>query len=89
MNPDLAVDIVRQIIQQALLLVTPVLVTSMSVGVGVSLLQSVTSIQEQTLTFVPKLVAVAGVFLVGAAWMVRSMVEFGTRMITMIADMPQ
>ncbi len=76
MNVEVAVDILRQTITMSLVIVSPVLVTAIVVGVTVSLLQSVTSIQEQTLTFVPKLVAVAGVMVVTAHWMIRSLMEF-------------
>lgn len=88
MSPELAVDLLRQVIEQSLLLVGPVLMTAMATGVFISLMQSVTSIQEPTLTFVPKLLSVAGVFVVGAGWMVRSMIEFATRIFSMVGSPP-
>jgi len=54
----------------------PVLVTSIVVGFAISLVQSVTQIQEVTLTFVPKLVAVAVVLVVAGRWMLGSLVDF-------------
>lgn len=87
MTQLIAVDILQSLIFQALLLAAPILSTAVSVGVSVSIMQSVTSIQEQTLSFVPKLVASAGVFLVSAGWMVQSITEFCTRFFTMIPEM--
>jgi len=74
---------------QALTLSAPFLVTAMVVGLAVSLFQAVTSIHEQTLTFVPKALAVVGVMLLMLPWMVRSMVEFTTAIIQKIPQMTQ
>lgn len=57
-------------------LAAPVLVVSLVIGFGISLLQSVTQIQEVTLTFVPKLVGVALVFLFAGHWMLSQTVDF-------------
>ncbi|MGH8020516.1 MAG: flagellar biosynthetic protein FliQ [Opitutaceae bacterium] len=81
MNIEAAIDLFRLTITQALMLVAPILLTAMSVGMAVSLIQAVTSIQEQTLTFVPKLVAVGGVMLVSASWLMRSLMEFTISMV--------
>ena len=56
MTMELAVDIMRNLLQTGLLLSVPILGTAMVVGLLVSFIQSITSLQEQTLTFVPKLV---------------------------------
>jgi len=87
MNLELAVDFLRELVMVCLILVAPTLLTAMFVGLLVSLFQSVTSIQEQTLTFVPKLLAVAFVFLVSAHWMVRSLMEFCTLFFNRLSDM--
>jgi flagellar biosynthesis protein FliQ len=65
MNPDLAIDLFKSTVTFALYVVAPFLGVTLVVGLLASLLQSVTSMQEQTLTFVPKLLALAG--LVAAA----------------------
>jgi len=57
-------------------LAVPVLLASLLVGLTVSLVQSVTQIQEVTLTFVPKLVAIALVFMVGGHWMLGQFVAY-------------
>lgn len=79
MTIDLAVDILRQTLTLTLLVLAPILVITIVVGVVISLLQSVTSIQEQTLTFVPKLVAVAVVIIIFSNWMILQVMEFATR----------
>ena len=58
----------------------PILMVSLSVGFGVSLLQSVTQLQEVTLTFVPKLIAIALTLVVGGNWMLAELIDF-TRML--------
>lgn len=87
MNIEIAIDLVRGLVITSLLLITPVLTTAVLVGLAVSLFQSVTSIQEQTLTFVPKLLACAAVLLMSSHWMLRTLMEFCTRMIERMPDM--
>lgn len=76
MNVEAAIEIFRFTITQSLLLVAPILLTAMAVGLTVSLIQAVTSLQEQTLTFVPKLIGVGVVMLISASWFVRTLMEF-------------
>ena len=76
MTPEMAIEILRSAVTVTLTLMAPILVTAMIVGVLVSILQTVTSIQEQTLTFAPKMIAVGIVLIVGANWMIRTMVEY-------------
>ena len=60
----------------ALLVASPMLLVAIAVGLIVSVFQTVTQIQEQTLSFVPKLVAVAVVFLVALPWIMQLMVQY-------------
>ena len=76
MNVEGAIDLLRSLITISLSLIGPILIVAMSVGVAVSLVQAVTSIQEQTLTFVPKLLAVAMLLIFAAPWMIRQLMEF-------------
>ena len=76
MNPDLAIDIFKSTVIFALYVVAPFLIATLVVGLVASLIQSVTSMQEQTLTFVPKLVALGGLMLLLAPWLLRSLSEF-------------
>lgn len=85
MDPLFAVETLRSLVTTCLLVIAPILAVAITVGLVVSLVQTVTSIQEQTLTFVPKLVAVAGVLVIGAPWMLRHLMEFT---IAMMEKMP-
>lgn len=62
----------------------PALVASLVVGLGLGVLQAVTQVQEQTLTFVPKLVAVAAVLALMGGWMTGELVRFTTELWTAI-----
>ncbi len=78
-----AVDIARQALMQALIIAVPILGAGLIVGLTISLFQAVTQIQEQTLTFVPKIVVMilVAVFLLG--WIAVRMTEFATEMFMM------
>jgi flagellar biosynthetic protein FliQ len=76
MNIELAIDIYREALRTAALVGAPVLGTAMLVGISVSILQTITSINEQTLTFVPKIVAIALTVGVALPWMVGHLTRF-------------
>lgn len=76
MTIESVIEILRSAVFITLTLMSPILVTAIAVGLLVSVLQTVTSIQEQTLTFVPKMVAVAIVLIVGSHWMIRTLVDY-------------
>jgi flagellar biosynthetic protein FliQ len=78
------VEIATQTMIVCAKLSAPVLLVSLAIGLGVSLLQSVTQIQEVTLTFVPKLIGVGLVVVVGGHWMLAEMVSFTERLFDMI-----
>jgi flagellar biosynthetic protein FliQ len=86
MNPEFAVEMVKAMIFQALTLAAPILLTALVVGLGVSLFQAVTSIHEQTLSFVPKVLGIVIVLVIALPWMLRSAIEFTTML---IEKMPQ
>ena len=87
MTLELAVDLLGNLLQTALILAVPILGTAIVVGVSVSLVQSITSLQEQTLTFVPKLVAVSFAMIMSANFILRTMTEFCTDMINLMPIM--
>jgi flagellar biosynthetic protein FliQ len=87
MNVEQAIDILRQMVTTSLLVVSPILLGSLAIGLGISLLQSVTSIQEQTLSFVPKLIGVALVVVIGAPWMLRMLMQFTESFISRLPEM--
>ena len=76
MNTNAVLDIGMAGIIIAAKLCAPILITALVVGFGISLLQSVTQIQEVTLSFVPKAIAVAVALLVAGHWMISEMVTF-------------
>ncbi len=82
MNPELAIDLFKTTVVFALYIVAPFLGVMLVIGLLASLFQSVTSMQEQTLTFVPKLVALAALLLVLTPWLLRSLSEFAITMVT-------
>jgi flagellar biosynthetic protein FliQ len=81
---DMAISIVRQGVMQILLLSAPALLISMAVGLVISVLQATTSIQEQTLTFVPKLAVILGVLVLFGPWMLSTIVEFTKQIFAVI-----
>lgn len=76
MNPELAIDLFKTTVLFALYVVSPFLLTMLVVGLLASLFQSITSMQENTLTFAPKLLAFAGLSIILAPWLLRSLTEF-------------
>ena len=86
MNPEFAIELVKTMMFQAVALAAPILVTGMVVGLAISLFQAVTTIHEQTLTFVPKALAIVGVIVLLLPWILRSLIEFTT---AIFEKMPQ
>ena len=82
MNPDLAIDFFKTTVMVSLYVVAPFLGVTLVVGLLASLFQSVTSMQKQTLTFIPKLLALAGLALVLTPWLLRVLSEFTVTMLT-------
>jgi flagellar biosynthetic protein FliQ len=76
MSQDFVINLFREAFYTTLLLAAPVLLLSMLVGFVISIFQAATSIQEFTLTFVPKLVVVAAVIVLTLPWMMDVMVTF-------------
>lgn len=73
-------DISRDAIYTVILTAAPLLLVSLIVGLIVSIFQTMTSIQEQTLTFVPKILAVFAMMLLLGAWMLDNMSDFMIRL---------
>ena len=89
MNPELAIDIFKTTILFSLYTVGPFLLTTLVIGLLMSLLQSVTSLQEQTLTFVPKLLALSALVILLTPWLLRTLSEFAVTMISRIGTLAQ
>lgn len=73
MTSDFATYLFQEIIFRALVIVSPFLISAVIIGLTVSLVQTVTSLQDQTLSFVPKVVGVAAVGWIMIPWMLQSL----------------
>jgi flagellar biosynthetic protein FliQ len=89
MSHLMIVDLARQAILTALLLAGPLLAVALGVGLAISLFQALTQIQEQTLSFVPKLLAIAAVFLMGLPWMLQVLARYTTELLRSLPTLPQ
>ena len=86
MEPQDAIDLGRDALRITLLIGSPVLIAGMVVGLLVGLLQALTQIQEQTLAFVPKIVAMIVVLGLALPWLITQMVSYSSELITTIPD---
>lgn len=86
MTENMIMAILKDAIKTALMVSAPILITGVVVGLFISILQATTQVQEQTLTFVPKLIAVAIVGLITAPWMMHVMNGFTQRMFNLLAN---
>jgi flagellar biosynthetic protein FliQ len=80
---DQAIDLLKQAMLMALIIVGPILIIGMIIGLFISLVQAVTQIQEQTLTFVPKLFAMAIAVMIVMPWMFQRLIEYTRHLFTM------
>ena len=78
MSQALVIDLARNAVMLALMVGGPLMLVALVVGLIVSVFQAVTQIQEQTLSFVPKLIAVSIAFLVALPWMLEMMIRYTT-----------
>ncbi len=86
MTTDVALQLMREMLWTALWVGAPIIAVSMLVGLLVSVFQVVTQLQEMTLTFVPKLVAIFFTLLLGGGWMLSKLVVYSSKL---IASIPQ
>lgn len=85
----MVMGIIKDAIQTGLMVSAPILLVSIVVGLVISILQATTQIQEQTLTFVPKIIASALIGLIMGSWMLHQVVNFTTRIFTYISHITQ
>lgn len=86
MNHDFFIDIAKQGIKVALMLASPMLLGALFMGILVSLFQAVTQINEQTLSFIPKIVVIAGALAICAPWMTDILTNFTEELILNIPN---
>lgn len=89
MSENLLMGVIKDAITTGLTVAAPILVVSIIVGLIISVFQATTQIQEQTLTFVPKLIAVAVIGIITGSWMLHSIVSFTERIFDLIANIAQ
>jgi len=84
METQFVVDIARTSIYTVLMVSAPMLALALVVGLSISILQAITQIQEMTLTFIPKIVAVAIALVIFLPWMITTIVSFASNLIQII-----
>ena len=80
MTPDMVAELLRQLMKEAMILAGPLLIAAALLSFLLSLVQTLTSLQDQSLTSVPRLIAVALILLVGMPWFLARMANY-TRML--------
>jgi flagellar biosynthetic protein FliQ len=87
MDTDTVVTLATQAMSLALKISIPLLGVGLVVGVLISIVQAVTSIQEQTLSFIPKVLAMAAVLVIGGPWMLNQLMSYTTELWMSIPNM--
>jgi flagellar biosynthesis protein FliQ len=82
MGPDQVADLMRQLLREAMLLSAPVLLVAAATSFLLSLLQTLTSLQDQTLSTVPRLLVVVTLLFAGAPWLLRHLVGYTLALFT-------
>jgi len=88
MTQGYVIDLVREAILTIILCAAPILIVSVAIGLVVSILQTTTSIQEQTLTFVPKILAVMGAVVYFGYFIIDKLYDFAMNLFTSIPNLP-
>jgi len=86
MNPQDAVDLGREALLTALIIGAPILLAGVAIGLLIGLIQALTQIQDQTISFVPKIVATVAVLAVCLPWLLQRMMEYSE---DLIANIPR
>ena len=87
MTPETVVTVGRHALEMTLLLAAPLLLTALAVGLIVGIFQAATQINEMTLSFIPKLLAMAAILALTGPWMLRTLVEYTRNLIESIPGM--
>ncbi|MFT5793661.1 MAG: flagellar biosynthetic protein FliQ [Candidatus Pseudothioglobus sp.] len=84
MTPDLVLDIFKEAMMLIVLMVAVLIIPSLLVGLVVSVFQAATQINEQTLSFLPRLLVTLGTIMVLGPWLLNMLMEYATRLLTNI-----
>lgn len=89
MNPQAVLDIMLESFKTGLYLSLPIMLSALTVGVMVSVLQAITSVQEQTMVFVPKIIAVVVASIIFFSWMMGKVIAFTIQLYSSIPELLQ
>lgn len=87
MEPQVVIDVAREALWVLIALSAPVLLTALAVGLAIGMVQAATQIQEMTLSFIPKLLAMFAALLITGHWMLGLIVDYTIRLYETIPDM--
>jgi flagellar biosynthetic protein FliQ len=87
MDQDVVVNLAQQALNLSMKIALPLLLAGLTVGLVVSVFQAVTQIQEQTLTFIPKILATAAVLVIGGPWMLSQLTSYAAELWLTIPQM--
>jgi flagellar biosynthesis protein FliQ len=76
MTPDLVAELMRQLLREAMIVAAPLLIAAVGLSFVLSLIQTLTSLQEQSLTTVPRLAAISVILLVGMPWFLERLAAY-------------
>ncbi len=86
MEPEVFVEVLSEALFLVIKLVSAIIVPSLLVGLVVAIFQAATSINEQTLSFLPRLLVTLGVLIIGGHWLTQELTDFFTRLVMMIPE---
>jgi flagellar biosynthesis protein FliQ len=87
MENEFAIEVVNQAMKVTLMLAAPMLIGALVVGVLVSIFQAVTQINEQTLSFIPKILVIIATLVIFSPWMMETMVSYTSDLFTSIPEL--
>ncbi len=87
MNEMFALELGRNALVMTIMLATPMMAAALIVGLVISVFQALTQIQEQSLTFVPKILAVFGTLLVAGPWLLKNLLNYTMGLFNMLPQM--
>ena len=87
MTPEMVINLVQNALFILIIVAAPILLVALGVGLLVSVFQAATQINEMTLTFIPKLLAMFLVLVLAGPWMLRTLIEYTTRLLSSIPNM--
>lgn len=86
MTPEMIMSLGRQAIEVMVLVAAPLLLVTLAVGLVISIFQAATQINEATLSFIPKLVAIFATLVIAGPWMLATLMDYFRLMLTSIPD---